>query len=81
MLVARARDRCIDRLPSDMPQVHLHLQPLQARAAGPRAEMKPTRVYHWKVVSDFLKGMSVSTLARRYRRPRAWVESVLREAM
>lgn len=44
-------------------------------------EMKPARVYHWKVVSDFLKGTSVAALARRYHRPQAWVERVLREAM
>lgn len=45
-------------------------------------EMKQyKRVPHWRVLSDFLKGVSVATLARRYRRPRAWVESVLREAL
>lgn len=43
--------------------------------------MQYKRVPHWRVLSDFLKGVSVASLARRYRRPRAWVESVLREAM
>jgi hypothetical protein len=33
MLVARARDRRIDRFSPDLRQVHLHLQPLQARVA------------------------------------------------
>ena len=42
---------------------------------------RPTYLSRAQIVAHFLSGQSVATLARVSGRTRAWVESVLREAM